>query len=112
MSTPALPVVYQGTIDETTARQVLADIAALARVLSVQVKGAEHRHARGGMTLDAASTAWQAGAVGSLQVRYHHDGSEWCDTLLRGPAGIRIVRIRSEDAPGSASASTEPPGGP
>ena len=32
-----------------------------------------------------------------MQVRYAYDGHTWCDTLLRRPAGLTLVRIREAD---------------
>lgn len=36
------------------------------------------------------------GTIVAVQLRYLHDGEEWCDTLMRAKKDYRLVRMRSE----------------
>lgn len=92
-------------LDATTLAALFADIAALTEVLEVQVKGAERSHA-GATDLEGARRQLEAGARG-MQMRYRWDGGLWCDTLVRTPAGIRLVRTRISTG-GSADAGRGP----
>lgn len=83
-------------LDGPTLDALEADLAQLTRVLEVQVKGAPTVCAAGAAPdLAAALAQLRAGAVRGVQVRYAYRGEVWCDTLLAGPAGIRLVRLRA-----------------
>jgi hypothetical protein len=87
----------EGLIDAATLRQLFADLSASATILSIREKGAPTVYA-------ATAELSPADALQRLldkssratQVRYHHDGHEWTDTILAAPAGYRVVRCRHE----------------
>lgn len=89
-----LPELHEGTLDEAALEALLEDILRETHVLSVLVKGAAMTLAEGGcVTLADAITMLREGRVRAVQVRYEHRGQTWSDTLLRGPEGVRIVRM-------------------
>lgn len=80
-------------LDEATLASLFADIATLTTVDEVLVKGAETAYA-GSAGLEQARQLLVAGARG-MQIRYRWNGEAWWDTLVRTPAGIRLVRTRA-----------------
>lgn len=89
-----LPDVHEAMLDATTERSLLTDIEALTDLLGVTLKGAPTQMVDDRtLTLAEALAAWRAGAARGMQLRYRHQGVEWWDTLLRTPAGTRLVRI-------------------
>jgi len=92
---PPVPPMWQATLDAATLGQLFADLAASAEVLSVQGKGDPRRYASADpLTLEAARDRLASGELAGVQLRYRFDGHEWADTLLRAPAGFRLVRCR------------------
>ena len=52
--------------------------------------------------LRVARDALLSGRASGMQLRYLHEGTEWCDTLIRTDAGFRVVRVRKiPEMPGS-----------
>lgn len=87
------PQVWQATLSWPMVDALFTDLAALATVEEVQLKGGAEAHARGAaVDLDVARRALVAGEVAGVQIRYHHDGARWCDTLLRAGDEVRVVR--------------------
>ena len=92
MTQPTLPALQDSLLDDDTLAALFADLAALTEIQAVMVKGAGAREAaQAGRELDTARTALAAGAA--VQLRYHHDGKDWSDTLIPQSQGTRIVRI-------------------
>jgi hypothetical protein len=48
------------------------------------------------LSLEQARQLLLEGRARGIQIRYHYDGADWWDTLMRTPQGIRLVRIRHE----------------
>lgn len=93
--TGPLPELHGGELDHATLAALFDDLEVHADVLDVLVKGAPQGYAQDTpVSLRAAEAALRVGAVRGVQVRYRWDGAEWRDTLLRGPAGVRVVRMR------------------
>jgi hypothetical protein len=88
---PTLPPLHRAALDATTAEALFDDLAALTTIEVVRIKGAV-----GACTLAEARDALEAGARG-VQVRYRWGGESWLDTILRTPAGLRIVRTHPSD---------------
>jgi hypothetical protein len=89
-----LPDVHEALLDASTERALLTDIEALTELLGVTLKGAPTEMVtERPLSLAEALGAWRAGLARGMQLRYRHDGVEWWDTLLRTPAGTRLVRI-------------------
>lgn len=102
-----LPPLQEAVLDEATLDQLFFDIAEGAEVVSVSLKGGAtaragdlQRAGSGGGELALARRALGDGTALGVQIRYRFAGSEWWDTLLRIPAGVRLVRIRIEDVVG------------
>ena len=88
------PELCEAALDDATLDALVGDILREARVLAVLVKGGATTLAGGGdVTLEAAVGLLREGRARAVQVRYEHRGQVWTDTLLRGAAGLRLVRI-------------------
>ncbi|WP_437475844.1 hypothetical protein WME75_24615 [Sorangium sp. So ce1014] len=102
-----LPPLQEAVLDEATLEQLFLDIVGAAELVSVSLKagataraGDRPRAGSGGDELALARRALGDGTALGVQIRYRFGGSEWCDTLLRLPSGVRLVRVRMEDALG------------
>lgn len=102
-----LPPLQEAVLDGATLDQLFFDIAKAAEVVSVSLKGGATARAgdlpragSGGDELALARRALSDGTALGVQIRYRFAGSEWWDTLLRTPSGVRLVRVRHEDALG------------
>lgn len=95
---PQLAELVQAELDAATLDALERDLATLTTVLDVQVKGAAATYAAGtGTALAEALAALRAGTVRGVQVRYAYQQEVWWDTLLRTPAGVRLVRMRAPE---------------
>lgn len=95
---PRLAELVHAELDTATLDALERDLATLTTVLDVQVKGAAATYAAGtGTALAEALAALRAGAVRGVQVRYAYQQDVWWDTLLRTPAGVRLVRRRAPE---------------
>lgn len=90
-----LPELQDQRLDEATVAALFDDLAALATIVEVRLKAGPRRAEAGAVTLAEARAAWEAGEVRGVQVRYTYAGDVWLDTLLRGPDGVRLVRMRA-----------------
>ena len=101
-----LPPLQQTILDVATVDALFRDLAACAAVHAVRPKYAPGSHAPAEtLTLEQARVRLAAGLLLGVQIRYAYDGHEWCDTLLRRPAGLTLVRIRETDIAASVVAS-------
>ncbi len=94
-----LPPVHDAVLDDTFVERLFADVGACTELLSVSTKGGAERPAEAqslSLSLERAQHALATGAVHGVQLRYRHEGREWCDTILRQPAGYRVVRIEAQ----------------
>ena len=82
-------------IDPERLGQLLFDIETQTELIEIRVKGAATAQASAGVrTLAAARALLESGGVLGVQLRYRWRGYEWWDTLVRSPAGLRLVRIQ------------------
>ena len=89
------PELQEADLDVETLAALFRDLAALARVDAVRLKGGRSRHADDGtVTLDDGFNALRAGLVTGVQIDYHLDGEHWIDTLVDSHGHIRLVRLR------------------
>ncbi|WP_437707251.1 hypothetical protein WMF45_26305 [Sorangium sp. So ce448] len=100
-----LPPLQEAVLDEATLDQLFFDLAEAAELVSVSLKAGATARAgdlpRAGSAGDELALARRAlgdGTALGVQIRYRFAGSEWWDTLLRIPSGVRLVRVRIEDA--------------
>lgn len=92
-----LPPVHDAVLDDAFVERLFADVGACTELLSVSTKGGSAQRAEAlSMPLDHAFRQLATGAVHAVQLRYRHEGREWCDTILRQPAGYRVVRIEAQ----------------
>ncbi len=84
-------------LDADTLAALFADLAEFTRVEEVLIKGTTGTHA-GTTGLAEAQRQLAAGARG-IQIRYVWQSQAWCDTLIQGPAGVKLVRNRIEAEP-------------
>lgn len=102
-ATLSFPPVQQAVLDEATLDALFRDLAECTQVLAVVPKDAAQAMAADrAIGLADALPALRAGALRGVQVRYRWERKEWCDTLLATPAGVRLVRICSDDVLASA----------
>ncbi len=89
---------HEAYLDPATLQQLFVDLAGAAEVLAVLAKGAGKDRAHGGtMSLKQGRELFMNQQVRGLQIRYRYEGSEWWDTLMHTPKGVRVVRIEQED---------------
>ncbi len=96
---PVVPVapLHDAWLDERALAQLCFDLAHAAELVAVLERGARgaapKHHPATAAGLEAVRAGLVAGSVTAVQVRYRFDGEEWWDTLARGPAGFRLIRI-------------------
>lgn len=87
-------------LDRDTLGELLTDIEALGEDLEVLVKRrAGHVAAQEQTSLTGAVELLFEGQAEGVQLRYRYRGTDWWDTLMRTPEGIRLVRIQHGDQP-------------
>lgn len=92
-----LPELRSGVLDDNGVVALFRDIRTLTRVDGIVVKDRPGRVGNGSsVCLEEAERLVLAREVRGVQIRYHHDGAEWWDTLMCAPDGVRLVRIRHD----------------
>ena len=87
-------VLHQGTLDPQRLAELFSDLALCADVTGILLKGGALLHAgEAPVTLAEARARLESGTVHGVQIRYRFEGRAWCDTLLRGQGGVRVVRM-------------------
>lgn len=89
-----LPELQEGLLDATTLDALLADLRAHAMVLDVMVKGGPSDLAKGAESDLTRIPEILGGGARGVQIRYAFEGSEWRDTLMPAPGGVRLVRMK------------------
>lgn len=99
---PHLPALTQAVLDPATLDALFRDLAACTEILAVVPKTtAQGMVAPLAIDLATARTGLASGQFRGVQIRYRYELKEWCDTLLATPAGVRLVRVCTEDARGA-----------
>ena len=90
-----LPDLHQAVLDTATLQQLCEDILACTELLEVIPKYAGNSYVREApaLTIQQGIQELANGELLGLQLRYRYEGALWWDTLMRTPAGIRMVRI-------------------
>lgn len=89
---------HEAFVDAATLEQLFVDLESVADVFAVMAKGGSTDRAHGGtLSLEEGRALFVWKKVRGLQIRYRYQGSEWWDTLMHTPKGVRIVRIEQED---------------
>lgn len=95
-----LPELHAAALDPGTLAALFDDLERAAEAVEVRLKGAAAGHAAAGaVPLREAERLLVEGRVRGVQVRYRWAGAAWCDTLLRGADGVRLVRMEVDPAP-------------
>lgn len=95
-----LPQLTQGDLDDQALRDLVDDLTSLTEILEIKVKGSSIKKAEDTtLHLRQAVAALHQGKVHGVQVRYLWQESEWFDTLMRVPTGIRVIRMKIEPRP-------------
>jgi hypothetical protein len=93
-----LPPLQQTLLDVATTDALFRDLGACTQIHAVIPKYADRRHTgTETVSLETARTRLAAGLLLGVQIRYGYDGHTWCDTLLRRPNGLTLVRICEAD---------------
>jgi len=87
---------HRGRLDRDGIQALFADYRDAARVFSVRVKGGFQVQAQGANDLSLALEALLSKAARGVQVHYLFEGERWCDTILVGPHGWRVIRSHGE----------------
>ena len=95
-SAKKLPDLHQAILDAATLQQLSADIIACTELLEVIPKYAGNSYVQDApsLTIHEGIQLLATGELLGLQLRYRYEGALWWDTLMRTPAGIRLVRIQ------------------
>ena len=89
-----LPELQDTILDVDTIHALVRDLTTVASVQDVLLKGGVRVRTDGrAVPLAEAVDALIAGEVFGVQVRYRYQDKEWRDTLMRAPAGVRLVRM-------------------
>ncbi|MCU0681545.1 MAG: hypothetical protein MUF34_04675 [Polyangiaceae bacterium] len=104
---PPMAPLQIADLDLERLRDLFADVAALGEGLTIVLKraAAEAADAGGRASLDEALEGLRRGSVVGVQLCYGFQGALWRDTLLRTPAGFRLVRA-GPPAPACSQPST------
>ncbi len=91
---PALPPLQVADLDDATLDLLLADISRAGRVHDVRLRATSARAVTAAsLSFEDARAAFRRGDAAGLQVRYTVGATLWCDTLMRGPSGVKLVRV-------------------
>lgn len=91
-----LPELHQANLDAATLEAFFEDLAACAKIIEVISKASAGYAAPTSISLDEGRILFLDGKLRGLQIRYLYQGSEWWDTLLNTPNGVRITRIKQD----------------
>jgi hypothetical protein len=76
-------------------RALLKDLQTHARVINTSLRSAVRQQTPShSVPVEAAVEQLLSHAVNAIQIRYHHDGWDWTDTLLQTGSGFRLVRCQ------------------
>ena len=95
------PELFEGALDHAEAEALFRDLATCAEIQHVRTRGGQAAD-DAPPTLDDARTRLLSGAIKAVQIVYRFQDEGWCDTLMAGPDGVRLVRVRQE--PGDSGA--------
>ncbi len=93
------PDVFESVLDADGLDALFRDLSALADIEQIRVRQGRGQDAT--VTLEEAREALLGESPRPVQIRYRHEGSLWCDTLIRFDAGVRIVRVLVPSEPPS-----------
>src|SRR5688572_8692080 len=90
-----LPELHDAILSDEQLTALFRDYRQCVTVSEVMIKaGPGYVKSDDQPTLDQAESLLRSREVRGVQIRYQFDQATWCDTLLPGTAGVRLVRIR------------------
>jgi len=90
---PTIPAILEGEMEAAMLEQYFADLDAAADVMHIQVRSSAQTGGDRAVSLEELRRLVIANDVRMAQVRYAHNGSTWCDTLIVRPESIRLIRM-------------------
>lgn len=90
-----LPELHEALLDKVWLARLEEDLATVASVEQVLPRpNVRTLVPPAPITVRDAFARLRSGELSGFQVRYHHAGEAWCDTLLARPDGVKLVRMR------------------
>jgi len=97
-----LPEMSEAVLSDDEVAALVRDLRACTEIMGITIKsgpgGADDQRQ---LSIDEAAQLLLERAVRGVQVRYRYDGAGWTDTLMPTADGIRLVRIRNDEAAGA-----------
>lgn len=94
-----LPEVLEGLLDAHALSEYLSDLEMCAEGLTMSLKSGatlnSGEHRTGNAAIEELRQHLASASPPRAQVRYRFDGDAWLDTLIPGPDGVRLVRVRA-----------------
>ncbi|QDT98995.1 hypothetical protein [Gimesia aquarii] len=92
---PPIPEMREIIFGEKQFADYISDLKNCTQIQAVQTKGGETLYAdESQLKLDHAFTTFRKGAVRGVQIRYHHNGFDWTDTVFKLASDYKIVRCQ------------------
>lgn len=93
-----LPDLNMTLLDGAQVEQLFRDIEACTRITEIIPKFALRGYVpdTASVTLAHARELIATRAIRGLQLRYHYEDADWCDTLMLAGDQFRLVRIRHD----------------
>jgi hypothetical protein len=93
-SDDGLPELRDAVLDDAKVAELFRDYRRCVEVREILVKqGAGRVHDSPSPSLEQAEQLVSSRQVRGIQIRYRYQDQTWWDTLMPGPAGVRLVRI-------------------
>lgn len=93
--TLALPELHEAILDEPTLDQLFRDIEQFAQISEIVPKFQTGTYVgENSISLPEARELIARMEVRALQIRYTFQESDWWDTLMLTPQGVRLIRIQ------------------
>lgn len=90
-----LPTIWDKLLDPATLDQYFKDLAGHAELISVLEKNSPTDYVEDiPMDLAVAREKVMTGDARAVQIRYRFEAQEWCDTLIRHAAGVKLIRMQ------------------
>ena len=89
-----LPELHEGTLDFQELNQYRKDLNDYAKIQEIIIKNNRLQMTNSKTNdLDSTIELLMCRTVNGIQIRYHWDDLNWCDTLLWKNSSIRLIRI-------------------
>ena len=95
MDSAQCPELFEGDLDRAGAVAFFADLAACAEVQQIRTRG-DRGLDQTTATLGNVRDRLLSGELTAVQIVYRFRNEGWCDTLMRGTEGFRLIRVRHE----------------